>query len=415
MRYDLLDLVACQQCHAQLTSFTARERPSEMTQGILPGATRVAAGRGVGPVAAPTRATPLLEALAHHARGADPGRNFAVEIEEGLLICAECGRWYPIIGQLPEILPDHLRNTERDLAFYRSVSGALPGDVRRLLDAFEPQGLGRHDTGAHYKAAEMSITSKIDDPGFFGPGYTSPFNLWNPEFTHYLIALFGGVLRVLDLRRGETLLDSGCGYAWTTEWIHRSGVRAVGVDISRVYLDIGIARMGANRPHLVVGDVEHLPILDSAIDAIMAYESFHHIPDRPRAIASYDRILREGGRAVLAEPGAAHEHAKVSVDAMQKYGILERGMELDDVCGYAAGTKLSRIEQIYVADISATDAGAMLSLGFLRDHGATEGHIFRLARAAAAPTLPSPPARHRRIWPAARRRIRAALRRIGLD
>jgi uncharacterized protein YbaR (Trm112 family) len=35
-----------------------------------------------------------------------PARNCAVEIEDDLLICGDCGRWYPIIGQLPEILPE---------------------------------------------------------------------------------------------------------------------------------------------------------------------------------------------------------------------------------------------------------------------------------------------------------------------
>jgi uncharacterized protein YbaR (Trm112 family)/SAM-dependent methyltransferase len=416
MRYALLDLIACQSCHAPLTSFTARERPSEMPQGILPGASRVAPGEGVGPVPASMRATPLAASLKQHARAAtDPARNFTVDVEEGLLICADCGRWYPIIGQLPEILPDHLRDAERDLKFFRSVAGALPADLRTALEAFAPHEGGSHDAGAHHKTSEMSITSKIDDPGFFGPGYTSPFNLWNPEFTLYLIGLFGAVLRVLDLRKGEVVVDSGCGYAWTTEWFHRAGVPAVGIDISRVYPEIGIERMGANRPHLVIGDVEHLPLQNASGDAILAYESFHHIPDRRRAMAGYDRVLKEGGRIVLAEPGAAHEHAEVSIDVMHKYGILERGMELDDVYGYAAGTRLTRIEQVFLAKITAADRGAVVSQDFLRGRSSTDGHLFHLSRGDAASRFAALSAPRRRIWPVAKRYIKAALRRIGLD
>ena len=82
--------------------------------------------------------------------------------------------------------------------------------------------------------------------------------------------------------------------------------------------------------------------LDQCADAILAYESFHHIPDRRRAMASYDRVLRDGGTVILAEPGGEHEGAKVSVDAMEKFGILERGMELDDVAGYAGATTFGR-------------------------------------------------------------------------
>jgi SAM-dependent methyltransferase/uncharacterized protein YbaR (Trm112 family) len=416
MRYALLDLVACQHCHAPLTSFTAREVASEMPQGILPGGTRIAPGPGVGPAAPLTRTTPLGAAIERHARAAtDPARNFTVEVEEGLLICAECGRWYPIIGQLPEILPDHLRTRDRDLEFLRSIAPAIPADLHAQLAAFTPSEGAAHDAGTHHKTSEMSIGSKIDDPHFFGPGYTSPYNLWNPEFTLYLIALFGAVLPVLEIRKGETVVDSGCGYAWTTEWFHRAGVPAVGVDITRLYPEIGIKRMGANRPHLVIGDVENLPLRDASADAVLAYESFHHIPDRPRAMAGYDRILREGGRVVLAEPGAAHEHAEGSISVMEKYGILERGMELADVHAYAAGTRLTRIDQIFLAKLTTADIRIRMHLDVLRARTVTEGHVFRLARGDAASTLSSLSEPRRRIWPVVKRYIKAALLRVGLD
>jgi len=382
-----------------------------MPQGILPAATRVAPGLGLGPVAPASRPTPLGSCLAQHApSGADPARNFSVEIEEGLLICAECGRWYPIIGQLPEILPDHLRNAERDLDVFRSVAPGLPEDVRTALARFQPRS-GSADEGAHYKAAEMSITKRVDDPQFFGPGYTSPFNLWNPEFTLYLIGLFGAVLPVLGLRKGDVLIDSGNGYAWTTEWFHRAGVPAVGIDISRVYPEIGIKRMGASRPHLVVGDVEHLPLQDACADAVLAYESFHHIPDRRKAMAGYDRVLRPAGRVVLAEPGGEHEQADVSQDVMKKYGILERGMELGDVRGYAAGTSFTAIEEILLGRFNDRDTGLTVTRDVLRSRSLLEGNLFKLSRAGAAD--PRQPALAQRIGPAIKRRVDRLARKLG--
>lgn len=368
-----------------------------MRQGILPAATRVAAGEGVGPLPASAPATPLTRTLAQYGRSAaDPARNFAVEIEEGLLICAGCGRWYPIIGQLPEILPDHLRSAERDRAVLAQLSPALPADLLSALGAFRPAGAATDD-GAHYKTAEMSIASKIDDPDFFGPGYSSPFNPWNPEFSLYLVSLFGMVARLLRLRKGETVIDSGSGYSWTTEWLHRSGVHAIGVDITRVYLEVAIERIGPSRPHLVIADVEHLPLLPAIADAVLAYESFHHIPNRARAMAGYDRVLREGGRVVLAEPGAEHESAEVSVGVMKKYGILERGMELADVVSYASGTRLSHVEQVHVTGIPGSDAGREVGSRYLQTRCLTEGHVFILRRgtevtAAQQPDAAAPPA-----------------------
>ena len=366
-----------------------------MRQGVLPAATRVGAGEGLGPLPAHAPATPLARTLARHGRSAaDPARNFGVEIEEGLLICAGCGRWYPIIDQLPEILPDPLRNAERDHEFLRTMAGALPADLRSALEAFRPARAAADD-GGHYKTAEMSIAGKIDDPDFFGPGYSSPFNPLDPEFSLYLVSLFGMVARLLRLRKGETVVDSGSGYSWTTEWLHRSGIHAIGVDITRVYLDVAITRMGPPRPHLVIGDVEHLPLLPSIADAVLAYESFHHLPNRHRAMAGYDRVLREGGRVVLAEPGAEHEAAAVSVDVMQKYGILERGMELADVIGYASGTRLSHVEQIHVTGIPGSDAGRDVGPRYLQTRCLTEGHVFILKRGtevASAKKDDEPPA-----------------------
>jgi SAM-dependent methyltransferase/uncharacterized protein YbaR (Trm112 family) len=410
MRYGLLDLAGCQHCHAALTSFTVSERPSEMPQGLLPAASRVAGGPGVGPVPASARPTPLNALLAHYAGvAADPVRNLAIEIEEGLLVCGDCGRWYPITGQLPEILPDHLRDTDRDLAFVDAAGGALPADLREALLAFVPRGGPMTDAGAHYKSAEMSITTKVDNPLFFGPGYSVPFNLWNPEFSLFMVAVFGTVASVMNPRKGETILDSGCGYAWTTEWLHRSGLQAVGVDITRVYLEIAVARMGPSRPHLIVADAENLPLQSGCANAVLAYESFHHIPDRRRAMAGYDRVLRTGGRVVFAEPDGAHETSTVAVDAMEKYGILERGMELDDVIGYAAGTGLTRVEQVYVSRLTGADAGRELSPAYLKKRRLFDANLFLITRGGIAERLAVAKSRRRELWVTAKHYTTRAL------
>lgn len=39
------------------------------------------------------------------------------EIEEGMLTCSECGRWYPIIETIPHMLPDELREEREDRDF----------------------------------------------------------------------------------------------------------------------------------------------------------------------------------------------------------------------------------------------------------------------------------------------------------
>jgi SAM-dependent methyltransferase/uncharacterized protein YbaR (Trm112 family) len=415
MRYALLDVLACQACHTDLACFTNRERASNIPPGPYDPGTRVSAGPGLGPLPSLARPTEISARLQRFSTAAaDPSRNFTVDVDEGVLLCPACGRWYPILQRLPEILPDHLRDFDADAARLREVAAAMPPALASVAFAFRPAN-AIADAGAHYKHAEMSIKQKIDDPAFFGPGYSSPYNPWNPEFTLYLISLFGSVLRLLELKKGERVLDSGCGYAWTTEWFHRSGVPVVGIDISRTYLDIGIERMGDAHPHLVVGDVENLPFKSGAFDAVLGYESFHHIPDRPRAMSGYDRVLNATGRVVLAEPGAAHEHAEVSVDVMQKYGILERGMELEDVAAYAGGSSLTGIEQVFLARGTQDDIGRPLDRAYLKDRSIFEGNLFRLRKTGVASTVTRIGAPRRRLWPVAKRYIKRALLKVGLD
>ncbi len=50
-------------------------------------------------------------------------------IIDGVLICSDCGRYYPIIDEIPVMLPDNLRNKKEDLAFLEEWSSKLPDSV----------------------------------------------------------------------------------------------------------------------------------------------------------------------------------------------------------------------------------------------------------------------------------------------
>ena len=48
------------------------------------------------------------------------------EIVEGMLVCPKCSRWYPIKDEIPELLPDELRNKRRELPFLRKWKDKIP-------------------------------------------------------------------------------------------------------------------------------------------------------------------------------------------------------------------------------------------------------------------------------------------------
>ncbi len=51
------------------------------------------------------------------------------EIVEGLLFCPSCKRWYPIIDEIPRMLPDNLRKREEDLKFLEKNRSKIPKEV----------------------------------------------------------------------------------------------------------------------------------------------------------------------------------------------------------------------------------------------------------------------------------------------
>jgi len=379
MRYSLLDQLACPACLSPVACVTLAEVAFPVAGGRPSGGSRVSAGPGVGPVPSWRASSDLTRTVTELAGpAAVPGRGDEVVVDTGLLICS-CGRWFPVERAIPELLPDHLRTDARDRPFFDAALPQLPRRLAERLEFRRPDTASTSDTGAHYKRAEISIKSKVADEAFFTPGYSSPFAFWDSDFSVYLLKLFGTVAPMLALRRGDRVVDSGCGYAWTTEWLFRSGFDTIGVDICRTYLEVGMARMGIQRPHLVIGDVEALPLAAETARAVLAYESFHHIPNRPVAVRSYERILQDGGLAILAEPGAAHEHAAIAIDVMEKYGILERGMELADVRSYCQGTSLYA-EQIFCLKLAEGELGAAADRTFVGSHSVVEGNIFRLVK-----------------------------------
>ena len=48
------------------------------------------------------------------------------DIDEGLITCSACNRWYPIIEEIPHMLPDKLRDKKEDLEFLKKWQKRVP-------------------------------------------------------------------------------------------------------------------------------------------------------------------------------------------------------------------------------------------------------------------------------------------------
>ncbi|MGZ5511096.1 MAG: Trm112 family protein [Nitrososphaeraceae archaeon] len=52
-----------------------------------------------------------------------------IVIIDGILYCKKCSRFYPIIDEIPIMLPDELREKEKDLQFLKKWKDCIPEDI----------------------------------------------------------------------------------------------------------------------------------------------------------------------------------------------------------------------------------------------------------------------------------------------
>jgi len=51
------------------------------------------------------------------------------EVDEGIIVCEKCNRFYPIMEQIPHMLPDELRSRDEDLSFLKKWAKQVPKEV----------------------------------------------------------------------------------------------------------------------------------------------------------------------------------------------------------------------------------------------------------------------------------------------
>lgn len=50
-------------------------------------------------------------------------------VSEGIIFCSKCSRFYPIIDEIPIMLPDEIRNKNEDIEFLKKYKDILPEKV----------------------------------------------------------------------------------------------------------------------------------------------------------------------------------------------------------------------------------------------------------------------------------------------
>ena len=106
----------------------------------------------------------------------------------------------------------------------------------------------------------------------------------------------------------NTILDLGTGSGLLLPALLARADNVIAVDASATMLDLARASAGADvgRCDFRLGDLEHLPVRDGEVDAVMACMVLHHVSAPAVALAEAWRALDEGGELAIVDL-ARHE------------------------------------------------------------------------------------------------------------
>ena len=136
---------------------------------------------------------------------------------------------------------------------------------------------------------------------------------WDSRIGPALLERLRTLLARFPIAPGASVLDAGCGTGVLVplllERVGKAG-RVVAVDFSPGMLDVARAKAFPANVEFVLADVAAMPLPEADLDAVVCNATFPHLPDRPRALAEFSRVLRPGGWLAICHASGREEIAR---------------------------------------------------------------------------------------------------------
>ena len=117
-----------------------------------------------------------------------------------------------------------------------------------------------------------------------------------------------GVVSLLDLKPGMSLLDIGCGTGWALGYAAQmvnGDATFYGVDLSTKMIEKAKENFKEHPNfHFITSNSESIPLDDSLFNYIICTNSFHHYLHPDKAVNEMKRLLKPGGKTYILDPTA---------------------------------------------------------------------------------------------------------------
>ncbi|NTW28067.1 MAG: arsenite methyltransferase [Coriobacteriia bacterium] len=202
----------------------------------------------------------------------------------------------------------------------------------------------------------------------------------------------GNPLALLELSAGETVLDLGSGGGidcfMAARQVGPTG-HVIGVDmtaemIARARKNAAVG--GYGNVEFRLGEIEHLPVADATVDAVISNCVINLVPDKRQAFAEAARVLKSGGRISVSDIVTLGEIPVEIRGSMEAYVACLAGAILRDeylvLLGEAGFEDIRVTEErtFAVEDVVAED----LVAEFRRHTGATDEQLRKAAERFAS-------------------------------
>ena len=124
---------------------------------------------------------------------------------------------------------------------------------------------------------------------------------------------------------GSSVLDSGCGEGVLSVLLAKKGCIVTGVDLSEPNIaaskNYALQQGVADKTTFIVGDAEHLPVLDKSFDYVVSSHVLEHVPDFAKGASELGRVARR--QVIAAIPTCLNPSAMVLLGG-DKYWTFSR-------------------------------------------------------------------------------------------
>lgn len=213
------------------------------------------------------------------------------------------------------------------------------------------------------------------------------------------VELTGRLGHLLKLTTESVVLDVASGKGTSALYLAETiGCRVVGIDLSQANIEHAKAEASARgldrRTEFQLADAERLPFDGAAFDAVVCECAFCTFPDKQRAAAEFERVLKAGGRVGISDLTRTPEPLPGLEGLLAWIACIGDAQPLESYAGWLAGSGLdvqtTEAHDHYLAQMVDSVrsklfmADVLKGLGKLNVPGLDTEQANRFARAASA-------------------------------